>query len=79
MLQIGQLRLVQMDLLHLLAIQLDSNSTSHNLGWIDQVGEITIMHGSQRTRARALLLLRQAVFATQRLRDDATLNRREKR
>lgn len=72
-LQSRLLCLVQVDLLHLLAVQLDSDALANNFGRVDQISEITFVNRSQSTGTRALLLLQQTVLASERLRDDATL------
>jgi hypothetical protein len=72
-LQRSLLGLVQMDLLDLLSVQLDSDALANNFGGVDQIGKVTFVDSSESAGTRALLLLQQTVLATEWLGDDSAL------
>lgn len=64
-------RLVEVDLDQSGAVQADTCSLAHDLGRVDQVGEVGVVHGGQRSVDRSLLLVDARLSA--RLRQDGSL------
>lgn len=76
-LDVRQLRLVEVHLQELLAVELDARALADHLGGEHQVREDRVVDGGKSARARSLLLLRAAVLAAQRLLQDAALKAEE--
>lgn len=76
-LDVRELRLVQVYLQELLAVELDARTLADHLGGEHQVREDRVVDGGEGARPRALLLLRAAVLAAQRLLQDAALKSEE--
>ena len=62
-LDVGLLRLVQVDLDELGAVEFDARALANNLGRVDEIVERRLVHGRERAADRSLLLVARAGLA----------------